>query len=405
MKINMKINMGTFDKLLSNVLILSLLAISCRTSSTKADSHIITFNLNKLPKISEVKLSDLGFTDIEYILLETNDQSMVPMINNVLFGDNYFLTLFFTNILMYRYDGKFVTKIGTEGRGPEEFTVVHDVDINRNNQKIYLADGWQKKFYVYSETGGFVNTFRTYIQGDISFRFTEDGILCYNKNSLGNVENSYTLIDTSGKIIKNFPNKYLWNLRQKNTVIFNENLFYRFNNKLYKKEIYSDTIFIFEHSYFKPHLIIKHGDKLLTTKARSEYDPRILSEKFISQKNLFEFGDYIYYEFTYDSKRNEGITFKGFIGSKKDNTQFLINSENGIVNDLDGGPGFWPKTIKDDRTVVSWVEALKLKKYIDSDLFKNSTPKYPEKKKELEKLANSLKESDNPVLMIVRLKE
>ena len=36
---------------------------------------------------------------------------------------------------------------------------------------------------------------------------------------------------------------------------------------------------------------------------------------------------------------------------------------------------------------------------------KTLLPKYPEKKKELEKLANSLKETDNPVLIIVRLKK
>jgi len=37
--------------------------------------------------------------------------------------------------------------------------------------------------------------------------------------------------------------------------------------------------------------------------------------------------------------------------------------------------------------------------------FKNSSPEYPEKKKELEKLANTLKETDNPVLVLVRLKK
>jgi hypothetical protein len=47
----------------------------------------------------------------------------------------------------------------------------------------------------------------------------------------------------------------------------------------------------------------------------------------------------------------------------------------------------------------------KLKDLISSDDFKNSTPKYPEKKKYLEKLANSLDENDNPVLMLVKLKE
>jgi hypothetical protein len=46
----------------------------------------------------------------------------------------------------------------------------------------------------------------------------------------------------------------------------------------------------------------------------------------------------------------------------------------------------------------------KLKVLISSEAFKNSSPKYPEKKKELEQLANSLDENDNPILMLVKLK-
>ena len=42
--------------------------------------------------------------------------------------------------------------------------------------------------------------------------------------------------------------------------------------------------------------------------------------------------------------------------------------------------------------------------YVASETFKNSTPKYPEKKEELEKLAASLDENDNPVLILVKLK-
>ncbi len=40
-----------------------------------------------------------------------------------------------------------------------------------------------------------------------------------------------------------------------------------------------------------------------------------------------------------------------------------------------------------------------------SEEFRNSKLVYPEKKKELEKIAYSLKETDNPVLVLVRLKE
>jgi len=45
-----------------------------------------------------------------------------------------------------------------------------------------------------------------------------------------------------------------------------------------------------------------------------------------------------------------------------------------------------------------------IKAHVGTETFINSSPKYPEKKKELEKLANSLKETDNPVLVMVRLK-
>ena len=64
-----------------------------------------------------------------------------------------------------------------------------------------------------------------------------------------------------------------------------------------------------------------------------------------------------------------------------------------------------PKTTKDDYTIIALVDALQLKSHVASEAFKNSTPKYPEKKKKLEELAKSLKETDNPVLMVVRLKK
>jgi len=80
----------------------------------------------------------------------------------------------------------------------------------------------------------------------------------------------------------------------------------------------------------------------------------------------------------------------------------------GIINDLDGGTKFFPKSYfseNDNEYLLGLVHPYYLKNYISTNEFKNSIPKYPEKKKELEKLANSLKENDNPVLMLVRLKE
>jgi len=76
----------------------------------------------------------------------------------------------------------------------------------------------------------------------------------------------------------------------------------------------------------------------------------------------------------------------------------------GLINDLDAGPNIWPRTVKDDNIIVSWIDAFKFKEYIASDAFKNSTPKYPEKKQELERLANSIHEDDNPIIILIKVK-
>ena len=62
--------------------------------------------------------------------------------------------------------------------------------------------------------------------------------------------------------------------------------------------------------------------------------------------------------------------------------------------------------VEDNREYMfGLINPYQIKALVTSIEFKNSTPKYLEKKKEFEKLANSLKETDNPVLMIVRLKK
>jgi len=382
-----------------NILMFFLIIFSYPGKNNQEKNNIKAFDLKEFPKITQIKLSDLKFFDVEYIALETNDNCLIQGINDIKFGNGFFLTHFFTSIIKFQNDGSFVTKIGTIGRGPNEFTVIHDLEIDKKNHNIYLVSGWQKKFFIYTESGDLLRTF-TCPMNTTSFEITGDGILGYNINSFGNVETSYNLINPDGEIIKSFPNRFPWNKIQTETRIFQgENLFYQFNNQVFKKEAYSDTVFVFKNLVFKPYLVIEAGKRLINTKARSELRADIIAENFISPMNLFEFGDYIYYEFILKH------TWYSYIGSKKNDFQVLINSEQGLINDLDGGPNIWPKAVKDDNTIISWVDAIKLKAHVASEAFKNSKPKYPDKKIELQKLANSLKETDNPVLILVSLKK
>jgi hypothetical protein len=394
--------------ILTRILILSLVAFSCKIEQNKDRKAVMVFDLKKLPDASIIKLSDLGFTDIEYVPLESNEQCMISGTEDLLTGNKFiigernYIIQRYTTILEFNTDGSFITRIGTKGRGPNEFTAAHDVKIDPNSKEIYLLAGWQKKFFVYSENGKIIRTFPiTFSPSD--FHFIGDNILCYSENHMGDIQNSYTLIDKTGKVIKYYPNKYPFKNHDAYGIT-GENLFYKFDNKLFKKEVYSDTIYSYNNEKFAPHMIIQVGDKLITPQARTEFDSRYLAENFIIPLNLFEFGDFVYYEFVYTFALPKVLIYS-FIGSKRNSFKALINTKQGIKNDLDGGPNILPKTIKDDNTVIGWVDALKLKAHVASDAFKNSTPKYPEKKKELEKLTERLKDTDNPVLVLLRLKK
>jgi hypothetical protein len=395
----------------SLIIILSFfyLGYGCKNVKYENDSGIVTFDLKELPEISNLKLSDLGFVDIEYIPLETNEQSMISGTDNLIdryklaIGERFYIIKRFSTILEFQTDGRYTTRIGTIGRGPDEFTAAHDVNINEKSQDIYLLARWQNKFFVYSENGKLIRVFPVQFSPS-EFNFIEDEILCYSENHMGDIQNSYTLIDTNGRVIKNFPNNYTFKNKDA-YVIAAENLFYRFNKGLFKKEVYSDTIYLYENENFIPHMVIQVGERLLSPKARTKFDGLYLAENYIIPLNLFEFGDYVYYEFVYKYVLPNDVLIFSFIGSKKDNFRAIFNTGQGIINDLDGGPNILPKTIKNDYTIVGWIDAQKLKAHVASEVFKNSTPKYPERKKELETLANSLKETDNPVLILVSLKK
>jgi hypothetical protein len=89
----------------------------------------------------------------------------------------------------------------------------------------------------------------------------------------------------------------------------------------------------------------------------------------------------------------------------QDNKEYSIPC---LVNDIDGGTPL--KNINyyvenGDEYLIELINPYDLKVYIASDDFKNQVPKYPVKKKELIKLAESLKETDNPILVMTKLKK
>lgn len=229
------------------ILVVSTFVIGCKNTYHET-SYLPTFDLKNLPEIRDVKLSDLGFVDIKYVPLESKDLSFICNLYGIfnfatklVVGHNFFIIKCGNNILKFRNDGSFETKIGRIGRGPNEITVVHDLAIDPETNNIYVLARWQKKIFVYDENGALIRTIQI-SNSPSELVICEDGILCYSENHMGDIINSFDVVDTTGAILKSFKNKYPF----KNIdgyVTSGENLFYQFENQIFSKQVYSDTIY------------------------------------------------------------------------------------------------------------------------------------------------------------------
>lgn len=376
----------------------------------ESDNNLKVFNLEGTEIKEGLRLSDLGFKSIRYIQLETKMESTISSgsnlffheynLNKIVFSGN---SIFFKNgSKIYKFDnsGTFKTIISPIGRGPEEVVDINDFDIDSNSDCIYLLSSWQKKIKIYNNVGKYLREielpFYCY-----EFDIWDDNILFFCGNNSGNNQYNYVLSDLSGNILKYFKNNYAFT--QKSGYGFtHENLFYTAGDKLFKKEVYSDTIYCFENSSFIPHLVISAGSRLITPEIRTEQDRSYICNNFNQPMSLFESGGFVFYQYAHKYNPPYEALFYGFIGSLTDNFSVIYDAGSGIINDLDGGPNLQPICTNNDREVVSLIEPLYLKSYVKSVSFKESVSKYPERKIELEKLADSLKETDNPVLILVK---
>lgn len=402
-------------KKLSILLTLIIVLFSC--TQKKELDNIIDLTLITEPNVTN--LSELG-SEITYIPLETNAGCLIQQLDKLIYEDGeYFLRSTSANnelrkkgapppppmmptrsLFRFSKNGEFICQIGRKGNAPSEYIDIHEFLYNKSNNTIdiffpndikeFSLDGiWKKNITIESNEVS-------------SLAYTNNQFLGFVRNAEGQNEYSFVLIDANGQITNKYKNKYKFASTQ-GTYFHPECIFYQYDGILHCKELHSDTIFSFVKGTFIPKYILKQGEAKFISNLREDvqYLYKNLG-KFIIHKNAFESKNYFFYQYNWEKRDNY------FIKNKSNGTQYLIDNETGLVNDLDSGPNFKIQntiTVDGNEYLTSWINAFELKAHVASNDFKNSTPKSPEKKKELEQLANSLNENDNPVLMLVKLKE
>lgn len=210
------------------------------------------------------------------------------------------------------------------------------------------------------------------------------------------------LYDTLGNVIKKKgrePGGFTANYGSDATI-------YRYNDLIYNWNPYTDTIFsLLPDLREEPSLIISPGEHR-PPRSKLSFE-QLMQNKFLNLFKIFETNRFFVFRYYYNRPiltlidKNNHETF--VIHLEIENENYL----NGIENDIDGGYSFLPEyyfTEKNREYLVGLQYPYQIKIRAASSEFINSTPKFPGKKKKFEKLANSLNETDNPVLVLVRLK-
>jgi hypothetical protein len=424
-----------YFKLLLGTLLFSLVP-SCVNSTTQKDSHEEINIESNINNFREFSLSQFN-AEIRYIPLKKGDNLEISRIVDIDISSDLILVSNINMCLLFDHNGMLIRKIGKEGRGPNEYTIIsHSTFGLKNNIYLLVID----KFLEYKTDGTFVSSF--YVRKINNPEFSIGSFILINDSLfLGHTPLTTTGKDETKAIL--FNNKGIIYHEYKNYIFLNRSVrmfssedfkssFYAYKGNTHFKEKMNDTLFCLTDKYeLLPRLSFKLGKYSMPKKFRERFiaganPPPWYNYIFVD--NVYEISDYL----LLDCQFNKYMPAKRFtpreilgieIWNNTLNVIGLFNKENkslffckptstdnplftsGLYNDIDAGPRFYPIKQVNDSTLVMWIEAKQLKDHIASNDFKNNNVKFPDKKNKLLELASRLNEFDNPVLMFVTFKK
>ncbi|MDP3452958.1 MAG: 6-bladed beta-propeller [Bacteroidales bacterium] len=399
---------------------MTITLFSCIQEEKTKNLRIIDLAGN-VGKTSVVNLSEIA-ESVDYIPLETNDESLLapPLTYLNFVNGKLYIRQFQTEIKIFNQDGSFVKVFNKQGRGPQEYEFLSDfyIDLLTNNLLVYT----HKKLSEYNINGDFVRRISLYQKDEISifgsnkyFKIEENlNLVTFSKykskysscvtdslfNVLYYINYSDKDISTRLNIEKqiNFLTPYFYKFRD-SVRIFNgygENILSVSNSKGV------DTSFILnygEYHYRNFNLNVRNSNNLpFIHRYRSVYESsNYLFMQFFMGSLPHKPKIILRYEREKNEKKVELPITASLFNKKTGQFQYVDQPEInqfGFVDDFEGGPAIWPNYISEQDFMVTIIDAYKFIQHAQ-------THKVSDKFK---KIADGLKETDNPVVVLVKLK-
>lgn len=382
------------------VLFIIILA-SCKSP----DSGIYKFDPRTIED-NEITLSEIA-DDITYIPLDNSFPISLIYDPRYFVNDNIYLSAYQSGVMIFDRKGKLIRRIGSIGRGPGEYAHYFNFSVDDKSGTVYVLDA--RVIRVFSKTGRFLRSIelKEYEEGSDVIEFYNSKIFISFHPQYGVEKFDWIVLDTLGNILKT---------RERSLPEFHCNFLigggvYKFDNRIYSWNPWSDTIFSISPDFIlEPSFVISPGEHRLPREDfhRLEDIKLYYAPHIILESNNFIFTRY-YHENNVVIAVIDKETRASYSTILTSGPAVIGNNIiGGITNDLDGGMRFQPENyfVENDREYLAGlINAQDIIARVKTDEFKIFQAKYPEKKNAFEELAGRIKETDNQVLMVVRLKK
>ncbi|MHC1780326.1 MAG: 6-bladed beta-propeller [Bacteroidales bacterium] len=406
--------------------------LSCSGNKSKPESNgVKTISLPKaIGKERIVNLSEVA-QSIRYVPLETNDSSLLGAAQRPILEDGVFYVMVSkasnkNEYRMFHIDGRFKGKLGTVGRAKGELPQIDPFSLSfdpvNGNPMIcsfsklveYDKDGnFINEVYAPIDEGSNIRGYRIHKMGEnyISLvnhmMFDKFGIISFNSNKeiiaespagiiTGKTDESKNETDAAGK---GEPTAISMGNPMSNSVIVvgrNPILYPYKKGFRYVADNGTEIYSIDEKLCIIPHYSLDFGKYKLPAKATDDDFNRSIS--FVSGFTC-ETDNYLF--MTYNFRDNEPNRYTPpLVSALYDKTKeelILLKRDDpeirGLKNDLDNGAPFWPVHISNEGEMIMPLSALK---FIELSEKYNSA--------EMKKVAATLTENSNPVMVIAKTK-
>jgi len=408
--------LNTLDTILLSLMLLFLVSCSKtgnEDNDTESDSQLITVDFAEMSDAEKtIAFSDIA-KNISHVKLETNENVLIDNINKIKLTKNFIFISDFSNLYQFSKTGEYIRKIGNKGRGPGEYIHISSLEINENHGKIYVHCSTRKKLLVFNLNGEFCHQFNLPQINELAF--VRDSLFLAHANVLvGNEEYIFYLTNPSSDTIPVVENHFNWEHKSDHVMgIFGDNSpYYRFQENLYFKDTYNDTIYKFDSDSLShtPVYYIDLGKYDMPDKKRLSYtvDPdkfKKYSDNYY-QINVKESNDYLwiqYYTYNYFTQSEPAYG----LYNKNQKKGFTIVDSKGeksrIVNDFTAGEDFWPLLIQEN-TMIDYIQPFEIKESLSDSVENDSLVKLPGRRDSLRKVVSQSDKNDNPIIRIVTLK-